>query len=290
MDTLKRDIDIFYRIWDKVEKPKAIIQIFHGMVEHISRYHDFAKYLNDHSYIVVGMDMRGHGQTGLKQGRLGHFADQKGWEKILEDQKFLYDRLKKQYDLPIYLFGHSMGSFLARQYINTFPKDFQKVVICGTGSASDISYMGARFILRFLDKNANSKFIHNLAFGGYNKQVKNPKTDYDWLSTDHSQVKKYIDDPLCGGQVSNQFYVDFMSGMKEISKLEKSTKYTDSIFFISGRQDPVGNKGNYVIEVFDKYNKSRQKSFHIYQDMRHEILNEVNNDEVYQDILEFFEK
>lgn len=287
MQVLKKDINIYYRIWDQVKEAKAILQIFHGMVEHIERYDDFARFLNDKGIIVYGMDVRGHGRTGLENG-LGCFCNKDGWKKVLEDQKDLRDFMIEEYpDLPRILLGHSMGSFFARTYINTFPDDFDAAIIMGTGKTDDPSYALLRLMLRFFNPMKPAKLINSLAFGGFNKYFKDAKTDYDWLSRDQDQVKKYIEDPLCGFLVKNSFYKDFADGMSLITQLEEKSNQDIKILFISGQKDPVGAMGQHVLEAAKKYPQADVK---IYKDMRHEILNEISNQQVYDYLAIWIEK
>lgn len=286
MEILKKEIEIYYRVWDDVGNPKACLQIFHGMVEHVSRYDDFAKFLNENGIVVYGMDIRGHGQTGL-HSHLGYFDKKDGWNKVLQDQRDLLKLMKDRYHkLPFFLLGHSMGSFLARDYINKFRDDFDCAIIMATGNAHDFKYGFARTILKYLNPLKPAKLMNNLAFASYNKQISNPRTQFDWISNDENQVNKYINDPLCGFLVKNSFYKDFMYGMKSIADYEKTTKLKIPILFVAGLDDPVGNKGEYVTKTARYY---PNKKVILYENMRHEILNEINNIKVYKDLLSWIE-
>lgn len=288
MEILKKDIDIYYEIWGEVDSPKLILQIFHGMSEHISRYENFANFLGKYGILVYGMNVRGHGNTGLSSNSLGYFSDDNGWDKVLQDQKDLRDIIKSKYpNTPSCLLGHSMGSFFARHYINKYPADFDSCIIMGTGKADNPSYMFASLILKFLNKKSPSKLIHSLAFGGFNKGIKNPKTSLDWLSTDEGQVKRYIEDDFCDIKITNGFYSDFMKSMKSISSLEKTISTSIPCLFISGKDDPVGNLGKSVSEVYDNYKKSVDASLKLFPNMRHELLNEKGNQKVYDFILDW---
>lgn len=288
MNKLKNNRKIYYKLWNEVNGPKVCLQIFHGMVEHINRYDDFARFMNASGIIVVGMDVRGHGRTGIANGQLGLFSNDDGWNKVIDDQHSLHLEMKQLYpDLTHVLLGHSMGSFFARDYINTYPNNFSKVVIMGTGKADSISYKFASSMLHFMDDKKQARLMDKLAFGGYSKAVKSANTSYDWLSHDHLEVKKYIEDPLCGFMVKNSFYKDFMYGMKKIAKLEKDISYKSSILFISGEEDPVGNFGKSVKETYVSYNNIAESQLILYPKMRHEILNEIDKQRVYQDILNY---
>lgn len=287
MKKFSKDIDIYYEVWDQVESPKGLVQIFHGMAEHVMRYEDFANFLNNNGYIVYGMDKRGHGQTG-ESSSLGKFSDENGWEKVLEDQKDLFEIMKKQFpNLKCFLLGHSMGSFFARNYINLYPEDFDGAIIMGTGKADDPSYKAARIMLKFFKDQKPAKLMDKLAFGAYNKEFKNPRTNFDWLSRDEKQVDKYIEDKYCGFMMTNSFYKDFMKGMKYISELEEKATFNKNLLFVAGDKDPVGKNGRSVNEAAQKYTHARVI---LYEDMRHEILNEIDNLQVYKDILDFLEE
>lgn len=281
MEILKRDIDIYYRIWDDVKEPLAYLQLIHGMVEHIGRYDEFARFLNSKDIVVVGMDIRGHGQTGSNI-RLGEFAKEDGWSKVLEDQRALCEKMKGKYKgLPAVVLGHSMGSFLTRNLINLHPDLFDYAIIMGTGSSHGPSRSIARFLLKFLNPSKDAVFMDKMAFGSFNKIIKNPRTSFDWISRDPIQVDKYIADDLCGFMVKNSFYRDFMGGMKQVTDLEKQASFTKDILFVSGDRDPVGDMGKGVIEACKNYKKS---GYILYEGMRHEILNEKDKYKVYNDI------
>ncbi len=286
MEIIKRDIDIYYRVWDDVTEPLAYLQLIHGMVEHISRYDEFARFLNSKGVIVVGMDIRGHGQTG-RHTSLGEFAKEDGWNKVLEDQYMLCCEMKKKYKgLPAVVLGHSMGSFLTRNLINLHPDLFDLAIIMGTGNSHGANLSIARLLLKFLNPSKDAKFMDKMAFGSYNKFIENPNTSFDWISTDPIQVEKYINDDLCGFMVKNSFYRDFMEGMKNITDLEKQAKFTKDILFISGDKDPVGDMGKGVVEASKNYKKS---AYILYENMRHEILNEKDKYKVYDDIYKWIE-
>lgn len=287
MEILKKDIDIYYKVWDEVKEKKAVLQIFHGMVEHINRYDDFARFLNQNGTIVYGMDVRGHGQTG-EHSHLGYFSNQDGWNKVIEDQRDLRSLMKDRYpDLPFCLMGHSMGSFFVRDYINRYPEDFDLAIVMATGKADDPNYKLARLMLKFFNPLKPAKLMNLMAFGSYNKQIENPRTEYDWLSNDRNQVNKYIEDPMCGSLVKNSFYKDFMNGMKSIASQEESVKMKRPVLFVAGQEDPVGNMGQSVSEVAEHY---PNKEVILYPKMRHEILNEIDNMRVYKDIVGWIEK
>lgn len=280
---------IYYQIWDNVENPIAIVHIIHGMSEHINRYDDFAKFLNSNGIIVYGMDCRGHGKTGEFSSSLGHF-EKGGWNKILEDINTLMDMQKHIYDLPFFILGHSMGSFLTRNFINEYIPEVRGAIIIGTGNTDKkLTYQFTKWIANLRNSKRFAYFIHKIAFQSFTDKV-----PFDWICSDESQVEKYKNDPFCGFWMTNGFYSELMSGFLKLSKLEKKIRLNKNfpLLFLSGKQDPVGFFGVYVQSAAQKYINYGMKDLQIklYDRMRHEILNEVEKHIVYSDILDFIQK
>lgn len=187
----------------KAPKAKAVIQMVHGMQEHKERYYSFIEYLNKNGYSVVISDMRGHGEDAPI---LGHIADKKGEEILLDDQKKIYDYIKENFkDLPVYLFGHSMGSIISRDVLQERSKDYQKVILSGYVCPNPASPVAVCLgnIVKSGGAKKFSKLLANLALGPYSKAVKDRKTDLDWLSANEENVQAYIADPLCGFPFTN---------------------------------------------------------------------------------------
>lgn len=294
---------IYYKEWSCASTPKAVILIVHGMAEHISRYSDFANFLNKGEIDVLGMDLRAHGQTGSEMNSLGHFAND-DWNNILKDIEYLLNIKKDEYhkkygkNIPFFILGHSMGSFITRNFINEYDAELSGIIIMGTGNADNpVLYNITRLITTFGEKKKIAKFVHKSAFKSNNDKISNPKTTFDWLSTDTNEVKKYIEDSFCGMYMTNGFYNEFMKGMQKISKLEKKNLHKKTladtpILFISGKDDPVGGYGKFVESTREKYirNGSKETSLILYDGMRHEVLNEKDRARVYSDIKLFIEK
>lgn len=286
---------IFYKEWNHVKNPKAIVHIVHGMAEYIERYDHFAKFLNYNEILVYGFNTRGHGKTGQNEGKLGHF-EKDGWNKIMVD---IYNLMKIQTEkypnIPLFILGHSMGSFLTRNFVHKFHPKLSGVILIGTGSADEhIVYNFTRKVANMKKQKDLAYFIHKTAFKNYNNHIKNPKTTYDWLCSDNKVVKNYIEDPLCGFWVTNGFYSEIMSGFLQLSKYERNIKLNKDlpIILLAGKNDPVGKLGKYVKNVYEKYKKQGMSKVDIilYENMRHEILNEINKELVYNDILKFINK
>jgi len=291
----KDGIDIFYRVFLPDTKPRAILQIFHGMAEHSARYADFAGYLNDNGIAVYVSDHRGHGKSIASPKDYGVWYHSDEWWRIISDLKQLKDIAQSKFpDVPFFVLGHSMGSFLARTFITLYSSELAGVIISGSGTNPTAVLRFGKFIATmactFEGVTSKAKLLDKLSFGGYNKGYQSP---YQWLSRDDSQVKRYIDDDLCGGMFSNSFYRAFFSGLIYINKRSSGSLIDKNLkmFFVSGDKDPVGNSGVGVLSAIDyyKYLNIKNISYKLYSDARHEILNEINKEEVYSDILVWIE-
>jgi alpha-beta hydrolase superfamily lysophospholipase len=288
-------VTIFAKKWINEGKPKAIVQIAHGMAEHLARYDAFARELVVENCYVYGNDHRGHGETGKHTDSIGYFADEQGFETVVKDMYRLTTIIEEEYpDVPIFLFGHSMGSFLARRYIQLFGNKLSGTILCGTGGDPGIIGKIGRMIAatesRKKGRKTPSPFLNNLTFGNYNKAFLPNRTEFDWLSRDEREVDKYIHDPLCGGIFTAGFFYDFLDGIGTLNNPHhiKLIPSELPIFLISGTKDPVGGKnGKGVVQTLDAYKQAGIKdvSIKLYDDARHELLNETNKDEVQKDII-----
>lgn len=285
---------IYAQSWSTSTEPKAIVQIAHGMAEHIDRYDEFARELVKNDFSVYGNDHRGHGKTAGTKENLGYFADEDGFSMVVEDMHQLTLKIREVYPTaPIILFGHSMGSFLARKYIQVYGGELTGVILSGTGG--DPGFLGKMGLL--LAKNeakrkgakTPSPLLDKLAFGNFNKPFKPARSDFDWLSRDQEAVEKYIQDPLCGNISSAGFFQDLFEGLMSIHKPAEIRKTPKDlpIFLLSGSKDPVGNNSKGVLQVYQSYLQAGIKdiTYKLYEDGRHEMLNEINKHEVYEDII-----
>lgn len=275
-------------------EPRAIVQIIHGIAEYIDRYDEFMSFLADNGIIAVGTDHLGHGKSIESEEQTGFFAYDNGWDYVVRDEEVLRLAMHENYpELPIIVFGHSMGSFMARTLLIRYPDAFNAAIISGTGNQGAALVNGGLFMGNLVTglKGAHhySKFLNNLAFGSYNKIYDNPKTEYDWLSRDEANVQKYIDDPLCGFIPSCSLFRDMMTGVKFITNKKNLTAMNKDmpVYFMSGDMDPVGECGKGVQKAYNNFLEAGMKdvSIKLYPGGRHEILNEINKDEVYTDIL-----
>ena len=275
-------------------EPRAIVQIIHGIAEYIDRYDEFMSFLADNGIIAVGTDHLGHGKSIESDEQTGLFAYDNGWDYVVRDEEVLRLAMHENYpELPIIVFGHSMGSFMARTLLIRYPDAFNAAIISGTGNQGAALVNGGLFMGNLVTglKGAHhySKFLNNLAFGSYNKIYDNPKTEYDWLSRDEANVQKYIDDPLCGFIPSCSLFRDMMTGVKFITNKKNLTAMNKNmpVYFMSGDMDPVGECGKGVQKAYNNFLEAGMKdvSIKLYPGGRHEMLNEINKDEVYTDIL-----
>lgn len=285
--------DIYCYTWDKVENPIGIVQIIHGMQEHAGRYEDFAKFLNKHGYIVFADDHRAHGRTAESIERLGKYDGGNLFYDTLRDEMFFSNMLMKKYNLPLYVFGHSYGSFLTQNYIQNC-SSYQKAILCGSAcmkNSPDVKFgrLVAKMTMRHKGQDKIARFIEKMMIGKYNKMVGSGS----WVNSDPAEVAKYEADPYCGVPSSAKFYYDFFTGLKysyDKHKLQE-INHNKPILLIAGKCDPVGNMGKSVVKLFKLYHEDDLNvSMKLYDNVRHEILNEPSVKEtVYNDVLEFLQ-
>ncbi|WP_332648153.1 alpha/beta hydrolase [Lysinibacillus sp. 54212] len=285
--------EVFMTTYEPQQEIKGHIHILHGMAEHSGRYADFASVLVDQGYFVSTHDHRGHGKTAENGGRQGYFEDENGFDRVVRDVFEVTELIRRDRALPqVILFGHSMGSFIARRYMQLFSSTIKAAILCGTGTATPLHVVGNR-VARLLAKSRGttkpSEILNELSFGSFNKSVIDAKTAYDWLSRDEKQVQTYMDDPHCGFVATNQFYVDLTGGLLLINRKDEISRIRADlpVLLISGSRDPVGDFGKGVMTVGEQFVEAGMEKVvvHICEDMRHEILNEQNKEYVYEVIL-----
>ena len=274
------------------------MQIIHGIAEFVERYDDFANFLNDQGVLVVAEDHMGHGQSINGDGIQGYFHG--GWFTAIEDSMQLMADTKAEFpDLPYILFGHSMGSFMARTILCKYPDcGLTAAVICGTGwqpaAAMPAMVKMIEGICKVSEETKPNVMLQKLVFGSYNKRVEHPRTPYDWLTRDDKIVDAYIAHPLCGFTPTAGLMREMTRGIHYIQQkknLEAMNKQLP-VFFIAGGDDPVGPYGKGVHTCAEAFRKVGMEdvSVRIYPLCRHEILNEINREQVYQDVWKWIEK
>jgi alpha-beta hydrolase superfamily lysophospholipase len=278
---------------------KGIVQISHGMAEWAYRYDYFAKALNREGYIVYANDHRGHGLTAPSMEDVGYISDNDGFFDKVEDMRELNQLIREEHpSLPVVLFGHSMGSFLSQRYIQLYGSDLVGVILSGSnGKQGPIINLGialAYLEMKFKGRRHRSRLLDKLSFGSYNRAFPDNRTKFDWLSRDEKLVDRYIEDPYCGGIFTSSFFYDFLRGLKMITRrknLEAVPKNLP-IYIFSGSMDPVGGFGKGVEKLKEMYETHglKEVSLVLYPEGRHEMLNEINRDEVIEDIVRWLNK
>ena len=286
-------------IWKPEGEIKAILQIAHGMAEYIERYDDFAGFLNAHGILVAGNDHLGHGYSAPSKKEFGYFTEKDGNGCLIEDLHHVTQKVKKDNPgVPYFLLGHSMGSFYCRQYICKFGGELSGAIVMGTAfhprAAASAGKAMCKAIALFKGWHYRSPLINSMAFGSYNKAFQPARTSNDWLSRDEKNVDKYNADDKCGFIFTLNGYYNMFHGLTRLcdDSLIKKVPVGLPILVTSGGNDPVGNFGKGVTAVYEQYKKLGIKdlSIKLYPGARHEIFNEINKEEVYEDILHWLEK
>ena len=290
---------IFTQEWQPDAAPRGIVQIVHGIVEHSGRYDRFARFLAEQGYLVVAEDHLGHGLTEASAETRGYFTKRQGWKTVVNDVAELHRRTAERYPgVPYFLFGHSMGSFLVRTYLFRKPAPLTGVILSGTGQQPALLMLGGRLLTRLYRLVAGEHFrsglVHGMALGGYNKPFIPNRTDSDWLTRDEAIVDAYIADPLRAPRPTVGLYSDLMQGitmMQKPANLQKMQKNLP-ILFISGDKDPVGNMGEGVKAVYDSFLEAgcTDITLKLYAGGRHELLNELNWAEVFEDLQDWLNR
>lgn len=280
--------------WPTGSKPKGVVQLVHGMAEHIGRYDDFACFLAKNGYLVAGHDQVGHGRTTPPE-HWGELPMRNGAEVLVEDVDRMRALVETRVDasVPYFVFGHSLGSFIVRSYISHHAEGLAGAIICGTGylepSASRLAHGLSWVSAFFRGENHRSKLIDSLGAGGYGRTIPDAKTDYDWLSYDRENVNRYIADPACGFMFSVSGYYAMTALTEEVNDPACAERVPRGLplLYIAGADDPVGDCGEGVRKAAELARDagSTDVTVTIYAGMRHEILNDIGHERVYGDVL-----
>lgn len=284
---------------DDAEDIRCVVQIVHGMSEYAERYEEFAEFLTARGCVVTGEDHMGHGKSVGKTGKYGYFCEQDPATVLVRDVHRLKKATQALYpDVPYVIMGHSMGSFIVRNYMFRYGTGVSAAIIMGTGMQS-AGLLRLSKILSFIQKilcgpKHVSGLIDKLAFGSYNKQIENPRTPADWLSRDAERVDKYVVDPMCGFVFTvNGFATLFelISRLHKRENLERIPK-TLPVFMLSGDADPVGDYGRGVQKAYESLKDVgiENITLKMYEGGRHELLNETNRAEVMDDVFRWIEE
>lgn len=280
-------------------KIKGHIHFLHGMAEHSGRYDVAAEFFIAQGYVVTAHDHRGHGKTAAMNGKRGHFGDEFGFDRVVEDASEVIAFMKDMHATTRFiLIGHSMGSFIARRFIQLYGEMVELVVLSGTGDDGGIARLGGQAMGHLLGKRSGygepNPLLDSLVFGGFNKGIKKPLTKFDWLSKNNTLVFTYLSDEYCGFIPTTQFFIDLFYGLgtihnpKEIARIPT----TLPILLFSGTEDPVGNFGKALWKVAKQYDKANIEdvTVQLFEGGRHELLSDVTRKEVIQTVLEWIEK
>ena len=283
-------------LWEPDTEVKGVVQISHGMIEMIERYEDFALFLNRHGYAVIGNDHLGHGLTAGNNSDLGYFCPRNMSAIVVADLHRVTRCARKKYkNVPYFMFGHSMGSFMVRRYLMRYGMDVDGAILSGTGGKSNLVLVTGKIVSNVfrlvLGDRYRSRLLKMNAFGAYQKRIPHPRTQSDWLTRDVDVVDFCLSNKYCNYLFTVNGYRTILEVLSYIQKKENIDRIPKEmpILLMSGGQDPVGNYGKGVKKVYDSYKKAgiQDVSMKLYPDDRHELLNELNKDIVYQNVLKW---
>ena len=278
---------------------KGVLQICHGMVEYIDRYDEFAAYMTERGFCVVGHDHLGHGKSIQSEDDFGYFPHKNGNKYVIGDIHRLREGTRERYpDVPYFMLGHSMGSFLLRQYLMKYGSGLSGAVIMGTGYQPLSVLVAGQILCRLIaipkGWKYRSELVNNMSFGAFNKKFEPSETPKDWVCSDKEKLTEYINDPLCSFVFTIGGYYQMFEGMKKLARKSAVKKIPKDlpILFVSGKDDPVGNFGRSVNRVYRDYKACGIKdvSIKLYVGDRHEILNETDRKQVYKDLYRWIRK
>lgn len=285
--------------WLPEGQPRAVLQITHGMVEYIERYQDFAQWLNERGFLVTGHDHLGHGNSIRTKADYGYFADEDANGTVLADVHRLTQLTKESYPgLPYFLLGHSMGSFYARQYLCQYGEELDGAIIMGTGCQPRMLVRAGKLLTTLVAAvkgwHHRSKLVTNVAFGGYNKRFEPVRTPKDWLTRDEAIVDAYIADERSSFIFTLNAYHAMFSGIDRLydkNLLDRMPKDLP-VFFVAGEEDPVGDFGKGVRQAVQMCRDAgvQRVDLKLYPKDRHEILNELDRQKVYEDLLRWMKE
>ncbi len=290
--------DIYAKKWydETANEYKGVIELVHGMEEHIGRYDEFASFLANNGFIVVGHDHLGHGKTAKTDDELGFFTNKDGWFYLAEDIHILQNKMKNEYpNLPYIIMGHSMGSLLTRTYLSLYDDNLKGAIITGTSGQKAGLLTGsilAKIIVMFKGEKYKSKLLASLVTGSFNRQFKPNKTPIDWTTSDERIIEEHIKDTNPNCKFTASSYLELFKGSMYLNK-KKNIKKTPNIpiLIFSGDKDPVGENGKGVKRVYDMLKETGKEdvTLKLFTNGRHEMLNEINRKEVFELVLQWID-
>jgi alpha-beta hydrolase superfamily lysophospholipase len=270
----------------------AIVQVLHGLAEHPARYDRFAGKCAAQGLAVFAHNHRGHGEN-CPEVDLGFFAERDGWDRVIADVLAVQQEIRRRYPgLPIVLFGHSMGSFVAQSFLARHPESADALILSASNLPPLAQVLPGHRIARFIawrhGKRQKNETLNKLGFGEFNRRFAPNRTAYDWLSRDEQEVDRYVDDPLCGFDSSHALWTDLTGALLRVGRRSSLQKIPASlpILITGGEKDPVGGlKGMTALAAADRRSGHDHVTLRTYPDGRHEMLNEINRDEFTSDVL-----
>ena len=278
-------------LWVPGEEPKAVVQLVHGICEYALRYDPFARFLAENGFAVVGHDHLGHGLTAKGTEEYGYFT---GWWDLVHDVRSVQLKVKESYpELPWFMLGHSMGSFVARTFLIDYPGEVDGCILSGTGQESALTVAAGKLLTGLGDPHKVNKLFYDLSIGAYNRKFAPARTGADWICRDEKVVDAYLADPLCnfptkaGMNHAMRSGLQYVARKKNLTKMDKDTP----VYFFAGDADPVGAMGKGVQKVAGWFREAGMKdvTVKLYPGGRHEMLNETNREEVFRDTLAWLE-
>jgi alpha-beta hydrolase superfamily lysophospholipase len=277
--------------------PRGVVQIVHGLSEHGARYARFGEHLTRAGWAVYASDHRGHGRTALTEEALGHFADEDGWSRVIADLRMIARHARGDHaGLPFVLFGHSMGSFLSKSLVLRHPQEIDALILSGSNMGGGALVQAGKQVAKLerlrKGRRGRSTLLVALSFGTYNLPFER-RTAHDWISRDHEEVDRYAADPHCGAHPTTQLWIDLFGALDELGRGEWSRLPRElPIYVFAGDQDPVGDKGKGIRKLVTTLRSSGLSNVteRMYPGGRHEMLNEINRDEVTADVLRWLDE
>lgn len=290
--------EISYYVYTPDTPPRGLLQISHGMCEYLERYEPFIEFFTSQGFIVAGHDHAGHGNSIRTLEDLGYLSQDPYDLTLAKDLKTMSDLLVESHPgLPHFILGHSMGSFILRKHLTRFGRNLSGIIISGTGGRNPAIPAGlnlARTISLVQGQSHRSSLFNSVFFQGFNKNFKEEENRFSWLTRDKDIVSAYDADPKCNFVFTMNGFMGFLSIMKEVTEQEWAKKVPKDVPYLlfSGKLDPVGNYGKGVTETYEGLLDSGVKnvSMKLYDEGRHEMLNEINKTEVYEDLLEWMDE
>ena len=285
-------------LWQTDAPCRGVIQLVHGMAEHIARYDRLARALCAAGYTVAGHSHLGHGEDA-REDELGFFGRKDGWDHLVEDVHAAHEMLLKRFPGQRFaILGHSMGSFVTREYLLRYGGDLTAAVICGTGwfpaPLCSVARAAAALCGAFGGWQKPAPLVDRLMSKDNNKAFAPARTPFDWLSRDTVEVDKYIADPRCGFLFTARGYYDMFTGLKSLSRLHRLAALPGDlpVLFISGDADPIGTQGKGVNTVAQQFRDAgvRDVTVHLYPGARHELFNETNRDEITAELIDWLNR